>query len=1200
MSEFRSLFATAAQAAVGAPIDGFDEDRPPLTDADAPGLPEEAPVEDILARAERLAKRVMGEEADDRRRRRIDVPELLAALNPNQRDAVIHPGGPLLVVAGAGSGKTKVLTSRIAWLIAEAGISPFEILAITFTNKAADEMRHRVGALVGPVAEKMWVSTFHSACMRILRRDAHRLGYGASFTIYDQSDAVRLVQYVLRDLNVDPKKFAPRAVHATISAAKNDLVDADTFRARAANIYERKIGEIYTEYQRRLLAASAMDFDDLLVQTVRLLQTEPEVLDHYRKRFKHLLVDEYQDTNRAQNELVLLLGATHRNVTVVGDSDQCLLPGTRVSTERGEVPISLVAPDDIVRTSFGRSTTSAARVVVAKPSQYCGPLVTITAGSRELSGTPHHLLPVNTALPPEKHIVYLMRRGDRGWRIGRTSAVRSSSTGERTNGLKVRIGQEHADGAWIVRTCDSMPEAAFWEAWFAAEFGLPTMCFHAVGRGGLAFDEQAIARLFESLDTDTRAKELLGSLLLSEAHPHCRPQNGLRRQTLNLTMFSDVRGGRARHRIQWSSNRVDVGDRLRSAGFAVRPGKGEGNARFETSRVDYREALHLARSAADAAGLDLRQRMAIDGEIYELIPLGSVHAGMSVLANDGTGTLVPTQVTDVDRTHYQGPVHDLEVDQAHTYLANGILVHNSIYRFRGADIRNILEFEEAFGDATVVILDQNYRSSQNILDAANSVISNNVGRKPKELWTAAGPGLPITRYHAEDERDEAGWIVREMARLHSTDGFKWSDMAVFYRTNASSRVVEEQLVRVGVPYKVVGGTKFYDRKEVKDVLAYLRAVVNPDDEVSLKRVINVPKRGVGDTSIGRIDAWARANGRKFGEALAHGEDAGLTGKALSGVRAFTSLLEDFRLIEPKPADVLQAILDRTGYVTELEAENSIESAGRLENLGELLGQSKDFDTLEEFLESVSLVADSDDLAGPEGSGDDTQVILMTLHTAKGLEFPVVFVVGLEDGVFPHIRSLGEPDELEEERRLAYVGITRARQRLYLTHAWCRSLFGSTQYNPVSRFLTEIPEGLVVNVGESKRGGPSWSGAGGGFGAATGRKWNEEWKARRDRDGSLDSDDTSGRVFGGGGRGSAARREDVVEAALRASARNTPAATTGAETLGLTAGDMIVHKRYGEGRIVELLGSGDKTEAVVAFPSFGEKRFLLAFTPLKKA
>jgi DNA helicase II / ATP-dependent DNA helicase PcrA len=866
MSEFRSLFATAAQAASETPLPNddfsadFDTDRPPLTDADAPGVEAPpAPVEDILARAERLAKKVMGEEEAAVRRRRIDVDELVAGLNPNQRDAVVHPGGPLLVVAGAGSGKTKVLTSRIGWLISQ-GCSPFEILAITFTNKAADEMRHRVSAIVGPVAEKMWVSTFHSACMRILRRDAHRLGYGKTFTIYDQSDAVRLVQYVLRDLNVDPKKFAPRAVHATISAAKNDLVDAATFAARAANIYERKIGEIFTEYQRRLLAASAMDFDDLLVQTVRLLQTEPEVLDHYQKRFKHLLVDEYQDTNRAQNEFVLLLGAKHRNVTVVGDSDQ------------------------------------------------------------------------------------------------------------------------------------------------------------------------------------------------------------------------------------------------------------------------------------------------------------------------------------------------------------------SIYRFRGADIRNILEFEEAFGDATVVILDQNYRSSQNILDAANAVISNNVSRKPKALWTSAGPGLPITRYHAEDERDEAGWIVREMARLHQSDGFKWSDFAVFYRTNASSRVVEEQLVRVGVPYKVIGGTKFYDRKEIKDVLAYLRAVANPDDEVSLKRVINTPKRGIGETSVGRLDAWARSTGRKFGEALLFGEAAGLTGKALTGVNAFVSLLEDLRMLmnpvsegmlqltEPaKPSELLQEVLDRTGYVAELEAENTIESAGRLENLGELLGQSKDFELLEDFLESVSLVADSDELDGVEGSGDDTQVILMTLHTAKGLEFPVVFLVGLEDGVFPHIRSLGEPDELEEERRLAYVGITRARQRLYLTHAWCRSLFGSTQYNPTSRFLNEIPEGLVVNVGEVKRqgGGPTWSSGSAGYGGATGRKWNDDYRKRTDEDG-FERDpfnDGGGRVIGGG----AAHREAVVDAAMRAGKKgDTPAATTGAESLGLAAGDTIVHKRYGEGRITELIGTGDKTEAVVAFPSFGEKRFLLAFTPLKKA
>ena len=593
------------------------------------------------------------------------------------------------------------------------------------------------------------------------------------------------------------------------------------------------------------------------------------------------------------------------------------------------------------------------------------------------------------------------------------------------------------------------------------------------------------------------------------------------------------------------------------------------------------------------AEIDIRRRISIDGSIYDLMPLGSLHVGMKVLIDDGSGGVAPTAIEAVRHEQYSGPVHDLEVADAHTYMANGFLVHNSVYRFRGADIRNILEFEEAFPDTRVVVLDQNYRSTQNILDAANAVIGNNVGRKPKQLWTAEGAGLPITRYHAEDERDEAGWITREMSRLKSSDGLRWGDMAVFYRTNASSRVIEEQLVRVGIPYKVVGGTKFYDRREIKDVIAYVRVLTNLSDEVSIKRIINVPKRGVGDTSIGRIDAWSRSHGRSFAEALPYAEEAGLTGRALSGVKSFLELMDQLRVVEGGPADVLQAVLDKTGYAAELEVENSIESVGRLENLSELVGQAKDFDSLEEFLETVSLVADSDEL-----TDDDSQVILMTLHTAKGLEFPVVFVTGLEDGVFPHIRSLGEPEELEEERRLAYVGITRARQRLYITHAWCRSLFGSTQYNPVSRFVNEIPVELVANVGERTRssGAPAWSGSdGGGSWSGSGRNWGN----RRDRDATDATDDgvPSGRTFGG--RSSSAHRDAVVESAMR-SKDSPPVATTGAEAMGLSAGDDIVHTRYGEGRIVELLGSGDKTEAVVRFPGVGEKRFLLAFTSLKRA
>src|SRR5438309_106117 len=717
---------------------------------------------------------------------------LLEDLNPVQREAVTHPGGPLLIVAGAGSGKTRVLTHRIAWLITEQRVSPFGILAITFTNKAADEMKRRVAALVGPVAQRMWVSTFHSACVRILRRDASRLGYKSSFTIYDQADAERLTTYVLRDLNIDPKRFPPRSVHAVISQAKNDLVNFDTYSERAQTIYERRIAQVYAEYQRRLLANSAMDFDDLLMVTVALLKTNPDVLTHYQNRFKHILVDEFQDTNKAQNELVLLLGKEHQNVCVVGDSGQ------------------------------------------------------------------------------------------------------------------------------------------------------------------------------------------------------------------------------------------------------------------------------------------------------------------------------------------------------------------SVYRFRGADIRNILEFEEAFPSSTMIVLEQNYRSTQTILDAANAVIANNLMRKPKALWTEQVGGELIERYFAEDEHDEARWLVQEVHRLHD-EAYRWGDVAVFYRTNAQSRVVEEELVRAEVPYRVIGGTRFYERREVKDALAYLRAVINPTDEVSLKRIVNVPKRGVGDTSLGRIDAWAASHGATFDEALDHAEQAGVHGRALTGIRELVDLLENLRAVDDGPRVVLEAILDRTGYAAELEAMRSLEAQGRLENLAELVGVAGEHETIETFLEAVSLVADQDEL-----TDDDSSVVLMTLHTAKGLEFPTVFIIGMEDGVFPHLRSLGEPDELEEERRLCYVGITRARRRLALTNAWSRSLYGSTQYNPPSRFLKEIPEQLVA-LAEGGR------------------------QARLDERG----------------------RAGIVASALRSRGAATPARTTGAEQLGLRVGDDVVHGKWGEGVVLEVFGEGDKAEGVVRFAGVGEKRLLLAWAPLKK-
>jgi len=740
-------------------------------------------------------------------------PISLDGLNPMQREAAEHVDGPLLVVAGAGSGKTRVLTHRIAHLISNHGVSPMNVLAITFTNKAAGEMKHRVESLIGPVAKSMWVSTFHSACVRILRVHGERIGYPKTFSIYDQADAQRLTGYVIRDMGLDVKRFTPRAVHAVISNWKNELVSPTQAAERAAHIFDRKHSEIYREYQERLLKAGAMDFDDLLVNVVRLFRMHPDVLASYQDRFKYILVDEYQDTNIAQNEIVLSLAARHHNVCVVGDTDQ------------------------------------------------------------------------------------------------------------------------------------------------------------------------------------------------------------------------------------------------------------------------------------------------------------------------------------------------------------------SIYAFRGADFRNIGQFEDAFDEVSVVVLEQNYRSTQNILDAANAVIAQNFGRKPKELWTETGPGDPIVRFHADDEGDEAAFVARTMQTLR-TGGRKWGDMAVFYRTNPQSRVVEEIFMRFGVPYKVVGGTRFYDRREIKDAVAYLRVVTNPLDEVSVKRVLNMPKRGIGDTSISRLDVFAREENISFFEALRRAGEAGVSGAARRGIESFVAVIDEVAAQEEQtPGALFEAVLEKSGYLAEFDNENSVEDAGRLENLGELVSSAKEFAQVDEFLEQVSLVADADDLS------DDDKVIMMTMHAAKGLEYPVVFIVGVEEGLFPHSRALVDANELEEERRLAYVGITRAQERLFLTHAWSRQQFGTTQYNPPSRFLEEIPEELIEHQGNVQN-RPK---------ARTTR--DDDWGGRKVS--SFDPDDEF--------------RERQVDAAMAAgrSVQNRPPQPSNSQEIGLRVGDMVEHSVFGEGIIIDITGSGDKTEAVINFREKGRKHLLLAWAPLKK-
>ena len=1094
-------------------------------------------------------------------------PALIEGMNAEQVQAVLHEGGPLLIVAGAGSGKTRVLTHRIAHLIRDREVSPYQILAITFTNKAAFEMRQRVGALVGERLvgisrdedgrirnrpwSSMWVSTFHSACARLLRDEAHRMGYTGSFTIYDAADATRLVGQCLRDQGADTKKLSPRAVANAISTAKNELVDFDTYATRAMTWFERSVAEAYRAYQQRLHRASAFDFDDLLTKTVELFWLFPDVLAQWQARFQHVLVDEWQDTNHAQYELVKLLAAEHRNLCVVGDADQCLPPGTLVSTTHGPIPIEDVEEGMQVLGTGGRAHTVAGRVTRVMPGRYRGALWCARAGGETLEGTPHHIVLARARPWPDKYLVYLMQRDDRGFRVGVTKGQRPASRSRPAEpGWVVRANQEHADRLWLLRVCDDLPEASYWESWFAATYGLPTACFHSLGRK-LSMDDPWLQRLYASLDTESAAKGLMTDLALHPAFPHHRAIGGSRRQTVTLLMFGDRRGrGVGLHRIQWSSNRAEVADRLAAAGYAVR-GNGSGGWRVETSRKDYSEALEFVRGMNEVAGLEVRRKAWVNGEWWDFTPLSHLRCGMSVLV-ERDGELVEEVVDEVSERDYEGPVYDLEVDGVHTYVANGVLVHNSIYRFRGADIRNILEFERDFPEATRITLERNYRSTQTILDAANHVIAHNTQRLPKNLWTDAGEGTKVVRYLADNEQDEAAFVVEEIDRLGDRHGVQPGDCAVFYRTNAQSRVLEEVLIRLGLPYQVLGGTRFYERREIKDILAYLRLLVNPADDVSARRVLNVPRRGIGSKTEETLEFFATRAELTFLQACRRVEETTLGTRAKGAVSDFVRLLDLLRtsIVEAEPAlpDLVELVWERTGYLAELEAERTIEAEGRAENVRELASVAADFAdlqpgaTLSDFLERVALVSEADQL-----DSEASKLTLMTIHNAKGLEFPVVFLVGLEDSVFPHHRTLGDPVELEEERRLAYVAMTRAEQRLYLTSAWSRTLFGATNANPPSRFLKEVPTELVEDR-SGGRGGPS-------------RRAVARVGVRSQHHGRAASDD------------------DGPEFAI---------------------GDRVAHPSFGAGRLLELSGRPGSEEALIAFEEYGTKRLLLAYAPLVRA
>jgi superfamily I DNA/RNA helicase len=895
-----------------------------------------------------------------------DLDELLSGLNDQQRAAVTHGEGPLLILAGAGSGKTRVLTHRIAYLVAIDAAKPNEILAITFTNKAAGEMRDRAELLVGRRVRAMWVMTFHAACARMLRAHADRLGYTRQFTIYDQADARRLVKRCLEEQGVDPKRFTPAAIHSQISDAKNKLRDADAYGRMVGSFFEQTVADVYREYERQLHRMNAMDFDDLLVRAVNVLELFPEVRERYATGFRHVLVDEYQDTNRAQYRWLQLLTGERRNLMVVGDDAQCLAEGTLVTMADGsQCPIEEVREGDLVLSGYGSGDFRPARVIATHRSRAVRGIAITTRSGRRIISTPEHV-----------HFA--------GYLLG----------------------------------------------------GTP--------------------RLHMTHYTKTE----------------------VRRRRLALSLCGDRRGPTPMHRIALFGYDEEGRRKLGQLGLTVRPARrGSGGWRYETASKDMAFVYGVARGIAAALGDVTIRPMArlgsnhgeLAGNSLPFVSASAVRPGMVMFDQDGGYEWVES----VEEVELDVPVYDLDIENTHNYIANGIVTHNSIYGFRGADIGNILNFEDDFPDARVIKLEQNYRSTQTILDAANAVIRNNRAQKPKSLWTELGSGDPLKIRELEDEHAEARFVAGEIQRLLD-DGVSRSEIAVFYRTNAQSRVLEDTLVRAEIAYQVIGGTKFYERMEIKDAIAYLTVLVNPQDVGAFTRIVNSPRRGIGSTSLSRLLSFANTMGLSVWDAASEPDQVpGLGPAAVKAIKRFMAtmhVLGERAEARAPIAALLQETLRETGYLDALEAERTIEAQGRIENLEELVNVAAEYDasdsdepSLADFLQQVALVSDADERADDEGL-----VTLMTLHNAKGLEYPIVFMIGCEEGVFPHSRALDEGD-LEEERRLCYVGITRAERDLYLTYARTRQVFGARTYGLPSRFIGEIPAELTDAAEQPRRG-----------------------------------------------------------------------------------------------------------------------------------
>ena len=1031
--------------------------------------------------------------------------DILSSLNPVQQEAVKIVDGPVLVLAGPGSGKTRVLTHRVAYLIGECRIAPYNILAVTFTNKAAREMRERLVKIVGEArASDLTIGTFHATCARFLRRDGERVGLNRGFVIYDDDDQTALIKQILKEMNLDEKKYKPGAVLGAIGKAKNELIEADDY-VPALGTGTRLPG-VYKRYQQLLSANNAADFDDLLMSTVRLLRDNADVLSRYQERYRYLHVDEFQDTNIAQYELMKLLADKYQNLFCVGDEDQCLPPGTPIQTPAGTAPIEKIRAGDLVTVGAGRGRTMNIKVASVHQKKHCGKLVAIhTRRGHTLCVTPNHILFARLGISPQIHYVYLMFRADRGYRIGSAFGARSDGVHDHEfSGLAIRCRQEHADKVWVLKVCHSKSDALYWEQYFAFKYGIPTMLFHGDGRG-LALTEEQITQFYLAMDTPTRAAQLMADLELLPEFPHFRLKAVIRgavanRKIINFKLFGDIRYTETSpwgaHRVSLNTTDTPLKKQLTQAGYHPRPGRRK-TWRVEISNLDYDHAENFVRTLAQSSGnhIEISRRAFFTdtqstGGItrsFDFQPASHIHPTMVIPVLEN-GKIVDDVVAQVDWQEYDGWVYDLDIPKVHNYIANGIVVHNSIYGWRGADYRNVLRFSEDFPNAQVRLLEQNYRSTQTILDVAQAVIKKNPTRHDKELWTENPKGIPITILEAYDQDEEASFVVEEIARL---DQARLCPARVRGVLSHQLSIARDRIGvhAAGMPYQLVGSLRFYQRREVKDILAYLRLIANPDDSVAFNRVLNVPPRGIGKNTSDNLTRWSEklnASPYQVLQILKTPEDRrpktdtetpptsviglrslptdAFDNRARKSLLAFVNVLDEMRAarMEMKLTELAELVLQKTAYADYI-VDGTTEGEERWDNVRELLNATKKFSsdaaetTLTQFLEEAALIADIDTMR------DDVNApTLMTMHTAKGLEFRVVFIVGLEEGLFPHSRSFDEPAQMEEERRLCYVGITRAKERLYLLRTFRRAFYGNSEPSEPSRYLKDIPRHLMTN------------------------------------------------------------------------------------------------------------------------------------------